>query len=50
MKDDTVYLRHILDCIIRTQEDTAEGRERFMASHTIQDAVLRNLRSPDALR
>ncbi|MGE0822938.1 MAG: DUF86 domain-containing protein [Candidatus Binatia bacterium] len=42
-KDDTVYLRHILECIRRIAEDVAEGRERFMASHTLQDAVLRNL-------
>ncbi len=42
-KDDTVYLRHILECIRRIEEDIAEGRERFMASHTLQDAVLRNL-------
>jgi uncharacterized protein with HEPN domain len=42
-KDDTVYLRHILECIRRIAEDIAEGRERFMGSHTLQDAVLRNL-------
>jgi uncharacterized protein with HEPN domain len=42
-KDDSVYLRHILECIRRIAEDTAEGQERFMASHTLQDAVLRNL-------
>ena len=42
-KDDTVYLRHILECIRRIAEDVAEGRDRFMESHTLQDAVLRNL-------
>ena len=42
-RDDTVYLRHILECIRRIAEDIAEGHERFMASHTLQDAVLRNL-------
>ncbi|MBI3801348.1 MAG: DUF86 domain-containing protein [Deltaproteobacteria bacterium] len=42
-KDDTVYLRHILECICRIEEDIVAGRERFMASHTLQDAVLRNL-------
>jgi uncharacterized protein with HEPN domain len=42
-KDDIVYLRHILECIRRIAEDVAEGRERFMESHTLQDAVLRNL-------
>jgi len=42
-KDDTVYLHHVLECIRRIAEDVAEGRERFMESHTLQDAVLRNL-------
>ncbi len=42
-KDNTVYLRHILECIRRIEEDITEGRERFIASHTLQDAVLRNL-------
>ena len=43
MKDDAVYLNHILDCVRRIEEDIAVGRTRFMASHTVQDAVLRNL-------
>jgi uncharacterized protein with HEPN domain len=42
-KDDTVYLRHILECVHRIEEDIAEGRERFMAAHTLQNAILRNL-------
>ena len=42
-KDDTVYLRHVLECIRRITEDIVEGHERFMESHTLQDAVLRNL-------
>ncbi len=45
MKDDTVYLRHIRDCIRRIEENTAEGRDPFLASHTLQDAVLRNLQT-----
>ncbi|MBI2191337.1 MAG: DUF86 domain-containing protein [Planctomycetes bacterium] len=45
MKDDTVYLRHILECIRRIEENTAGGREVFIASHTLQDAVLRNLQT-----
>ena len=45
MKDESVYLRHILECIRRIVEDVAEGREKFMASHTIQDAVIRNLQT-----
>lgn len=43
MKDDSVYLRHILECIRRIEEHVAGGHDAFMASHTLQDAVLRNL-------
>lgn len=43
MKDDTVYLRHILDCIERIEEDTAGGRDFFLSARTNQDAVMRNL-------
>lgn len=43
MKDDAVYLRHILDAIRRIEEDTSLGRAQFMTSHMVQDAVLRNL-------
>ena len=45
MKDDTAYLRHILECIRRVEEDTLEGREKFLRVHTLQDAVLRNLQT-----
>lgn len=45
MKDDGVYLRYILECIRRIEEDIAGGQEQFMASHTISDAVLRNLQT-----
>ena len=45
MKDDAVYLRHILECIRRIEANSAGGREQFMASHTLQDAVLRNLQT-----
>ena len=45
MKDDRVYLRHILECIRRVEEDTAGGKDAFLASHTLQDAVLRNLQT-----
>ena len=45
MKGDIVYLRHILECIRRIEEDIADGRDVFMASHTLQDAVLRNLQT-----
>lgn len=45
MKDDTVYLRHIQNCIRRIEENVAGGRDRFLESHTLQDAVLRNLQT-----
>ncbi|HEV2689311.1 MAG TPA: DUF86 domain-containing protein, partial [Bryobacteraceae bacterium] len=43
LKDDSVYLQHILECIQRIEEDTAAGVDAFRASRTHQDAVLRNL-------
>ncbi len=43
MKDDAVYLQHILHCIQRVEEDSSSGYEFFLASPTHQDAVMRNL-------
>lgn len=45
MKDDRVYLRHILRCISRIEEYTVAGRESFFASSLIQDGVIRNLQT-----
>ena len=45
MKDDTIYLHHIQECIRRIEENVADGKSRFLASHTLQDAVLRNLQT-----
>ena len=45
MKDDRVYLKHLLRCIARIQEYTAGGRESFFASPLIQDGVIRNLQT-----
>ena len=45
MKDERVYLRHILRCITRIEEYTREGREIFFASTLLQDAVIRNLQT-----
>jgi uncharacterized protein with HEPN domain len=45
MKDDTVYLHHIEDCIRRIEDDVAKGEKRFLESHTLQDAVIRNLQT-----
>jgi uncharacterized protein with HEPN domain len=43
VKDDRVYLEHILECIGRIEEDTRCGRDLFLGNRTLQDAVLRNL-------
>jgi uncharacterized protein with HEPN domain len=43
MKDDSVYLIHVLECIKQIEEYTAKGREEFMNSRLIQDAVIRNI-------
>ncbi len=45
MKDDIAYVRHIRECIRRIEENVAEGRDRFIESHALQDAVLRNLQT-----
>jgi uncharacterized protein with HEPN domain len=45
VKDDRVYLKHILECIHRIEEDTRDGREEFLRRHTLQDAILRNLQT-----
>jgi uncharacterized protein with HEPN domain len=45
VKDDLLYLRHILECIRRVEHDTSGGRDEFLASHTLQHAVLRNLQT-----
>jgi len=43
MKDDSVYLRHILDAIVRIESYIAVGREAFMSTPHWQDAVIRQL-------
>jgi uncharacterized protein with HEPN domain len=45
MTTDRAYLLQILESIRRIEEDTSGGRDAFMASHTLQDAVLRNLQT-----
>lgn len=45
MKDDVVYLNHIVECISRVEMNTAAGLAEFLASPTIQDATLRNLQT-----
>ncbi len=43
MKDDRLYLLHILACIGRVQRYVMQGQHSFMESTLIQDAVIRNL-------
>jgi len=43
MKDDRLYLVHVIECIAHVREFTADGKENFLADRKTQDAVLRNL-------
>ncbi len=43
MKDERLYLAHILESINRIEVYTSAGREAFFASTLVQDAVIRNL-------
>ena len=43
MRDDRLYLIHILECIERIEQYTASGYRSFQETKMIQDAVLRNL-------
>lgn len=45
MKDDAIYLRHILECIRRIEHHITDGRDAFLTSTTLQDATLRNLQT-----
>jgi uncharacterized protein with HEPN domain len=42
---DRAYLEHIKECVRRIEENTRDDRETFLASYTLQDAVLRNLQT-----
>ena len=43
MRSERAYLKHILHCIERIQEDAWGGKEVVFASPTLQDAIVRNL-------
>jgi uncharacterized protein with HEPN domain len=45
MKKDRLYLIHIRECLERIAHYTTDGREKFLATNLIQDAVLRNLQT-----
>ena len=43
MRSDRAYLEHILLCLQRIRENASSGRDAVNHSHTLQDAILRNL-------
>jgi len=43
MKDQRIYLQHIIECIRWIEEYTSIGRDQFLASRMAQDATLRQL-------
>lgn len=45
MKDDRIYIEHILEALQRIAQYTADGEARFFTDTLIQDAVLRNLQT-----
>lgn len=42
MKDDRLYLIHILESLGKIEDYTRGGRDAFMGSPLVQDAVIRN--------
>jgi uncharacterized protein with HEPN domain len=45
VKDDRLYIHHVLDCIRRIDRYCQDGEEAFRGSELVQDAVLRNLQT-----
>ena len=43
MKSQRAYVEHVLECIRRITEDSGQGRDAVFVSHTLQDAIVRNL-------
>ena len=43
MKDDRVYLKHIVECLDAIADYTSEGRGRFLVDRKAQKATLRDL-------
>ena len=43
MKDDRVYLRHILDAVEAIAEYTVGGEQVFLENRLVRDGVVRNL-------
>lgn len=45
MKDERVYLEHILEAIRRVEAYTENDKEKFMEDTLVQDGVIRNLQT-----
>jgi uncharacterized protein with HEPN domain len=45
VKDDRLYIHHVLECVRRIQRYCENGEEAFRESELVQDAVLRNLQT-----
>lgn len=45
MKDDSLHIRHILDCIEKIETYARGGREVFFADSMVADAVVRKLQT-----
>ncbi|MDJ0729520.1 MAG: DUF86 domain-containing protein [Crocosphaera sp.] len=45
MKDDTVYLEYILDCITKIKTYSQAGKEEFLSNTMVQDAIIRRLQT-----
>jgi hypothetical protein len=43
VKSQRAYAMHVLECIARINADSASGRDAAFGSHTLQDAIVRNL-------
>jgi len=41
-KDPRVYLAHLLECVQKIDQFTANGQERLFRDDVVQDAVLRS--------
>jgi len=42
MKDERLYLTHIIECFERIEQYTVDGKEAFLNDSKTQDAVIRN--------
>ena len=43
MKSQRAYVAHVLECIGRITADSDPGRDAVFGSHTLRDAIIRNL-------